>query len=422
MKKYTLAILLGCILVGACGCGKKVEHVAEEPVTATEAQWKSEYNRVVFGWQADYGRDATVGYGLIDLNGDEIPELVTFCDGEIFTDVDVYTYYNGQATRLMKKSIEGYVDFDEHLSLGGRLEDVAYYEGTGILSIYSDTSKMFYKMEQGALQEIIRDEFVSDDSGKKTYSHASYVKQDGKVKKLGKKKVAKGATIDDMFAAFVQKSKLETIYNFSLDEAVSVWQKQESYDEILQELEITVPDENMYAVPEFRKEYAQFLQQFLLDENNYLTGSIEKSEIATRLEYEITDLGDDGEFEILIRDKQDEAGTIWVYHYDAYWQNALIGRIRACNADATQMVSVEGDSWYHIVELQGNQFVKLESFEHQQYETKDGILHAYYHETSDGKRVQISEEEFLDAPFQSWTAENDGWKAISGESIAELLK
>lgn len=420
MKKLVIAIIMSCALIGMCGCGKKAENPAES-VSVSEEQWKKEYNKVVFGWQADHGLDSAVGYQLLDLNKDGVPELITFCDGESFTDTDIYTYKNGQAIKLVKYDLDGYADFDEHFCLGGRFEDVIYYEEAGIICVESNTSMDFYKLEMDAFHEIIHVGITSNEPGKKVIYNVGFVKKNGKVKNLKNKKAKKDSRMLEIFEAVSKKYKFEESFGLSVEQGERIQDGQMIYEVIQKELFVENSEDELIAGSKFRRDCATFLQQFMLDENNYYTVNINRDEISDRMEFAIADLGNDDIMEILIRDKADEMGRIGVYRYNTYWQDGFIGSIHACDSDEMQMLYRDGEDWFHIVEFEDGELVTKESYEQQKYDFMGGTISKYYYEDASHNRIEITGSVFAEAPFQAWSQDAFGWETISGKNISELL-
>ena len=270
MKKKLLLITMA-MMFGLCSCGEaaskepetKEEEISAEPeakeeavsdketVTETEsisreetagetAGWKEAYNEIVTKWDKEHKNDQSVGYELINMDEDDIPELVLICDDDAWYALDIYTFTGEKASHLQTDENS---DESSYLSPGCQGKADAYIENAGI---YLKTGGMMgtsitsgYKMEGEKLTKIfeyIYSDASWDEENTDPYSYSLEYTPEGKETVSVNKSISEDDEFYDV-ESIPEAKDLETEYGFSFASKKIIDQNQVlTFDEISEKL------------------------------------------------------------------------------------------------------------------------------------------------------------------------------------------
>lgn len=223
LKKFLTIISIVLLLTG---CSKSEEE---------KKSWKQEYIEVVEEWQSEKGKDA-LGYEFIYLDDDDIPELVLYCNVQAYWGFDIYTIYEGAATKLELYDLEGGEKSLPYTSTGRQMQFDAYipqkglyYQMEGMLGI---TRYDVYILEDGRLKGIFSmSSFQLNESDKKKYETAYLDKESWEI--VEDRDIESNSYFQDFL------TKMDKMYEFSFDDALDLDIENElmDYNEVMEYLQ-----------------------------------------------------------------------------------------------------------------------------------------------------------------------------------------
>ena len=217
----------------------EVEEESTEAVEKDAADWKTAYLDIVNEWNGQHSGEGEIGYELINLDEDDIPELALFCDDDAWYAMDFYTFTEGSAK---KPELEA-ADWDEsqspYFSPGWQGKGDQVCEGKGIYfqtrGMMGDQRTNVYRLENGVFHKIIFYDYMDlswDEENKDPYSYIlEYTDKEGKdvsVEKSVKEE-------DDYFemANIPEAKELEETFGFSFSDRKDLNEGKVSFDDIV---------------------------------------------------------------------------------------------------------------------------------------------------------------------------------------------
>ncbi len=155
--------------------------------------WKEKYTELSDEWATKKGID-NLGFELIYLDNDTVPELVMYCYDADWSGFDMYTYKDGDVVHLDTYDMEGNLDneSDDPITSNGRqaMDDIyvsesgIYFQRGGMMGSYWING---YLLEDGKLNRVLRFDYVdltdwAEDADPVHYD-IEYKKKDGSIVK-----------------------------------------------------------------------------------------------------------------------------------------------------------------------------------------------------------------------------------------------
>ena len=195
--------------------------------------WKMDYQALVNNWEQEQG-ESVIGYELIYLDEDSIPELAMYCNDEAYVGIDLYTYVDGQAKHLDKYDMQGnQTDAGAFTSEGRQGQGDEYIPEKGILfqsgSMMGTTWVYGYKLENGRLNCIIEFYQMMDSADGSMSYELNYKKKDGNI-------VSKGGAGNVYFETCPDLPDIEREYGFLYSSRERLPKSEKGYGEIMDRL------------------------------------------------------------------------------------------------------------------------------------------------------------------------------------------
>lgn len=199
--------------------------------------WMIAYRSTVENWQSIYGEDA-LGYELIYLDNDDIPELMLYCNDGAWEGFDIYTYYNEKPVHLDKYNMQGESEMTEEnflTSNGHQGKEDSYINRSGILFQRGGMMGSYwvsaYILEHGKLKQILNYSYIDctdwDEDAPPISYEFQYMKRDGSIVEQCKQE-------DVNFVDCIELIDFENEYDFDYREGQAVPTNSIiSYDEIM---------------------------------------------------------------------------------------------------------------------------------------------------------------------------------------------
>lgn len=195
--------------------------------------WKMDYQALVNNWEQEQG-ERVIGYELIYLDEDSIPELAMYCNDEAYVGIDLYTYVDGQAIHLDEYDMQGSKSNSGAFTIEGRQgQGDKYIPEKGIVvkmgAMNGSYYEYGYKLENGRLNCIFEFHCWYDPIEESALYGAQYKKKDGTI--------VSHETKDGLdFEDWAELPNIEMEYGFLYSSKEFLPKSEKGYGEIMDQL------------------------------------------------------------------------------------------------------------------------------------------------------------------------------------------
>ncbi|MCQ2535527.1 MAG: SH3 domain-containing protein [Lachnospiraceae bacterium] len=437
-KILTILVLFTSIFFGGCGETTQVpqetielqedttiEKENEEPKQTEQKpdeSWKDAYLPIVKQWQADHGNDASIGYDLIYIDDNDVPELVLACDDNAWYAYDIYTCIDGEAVKLVYEDDNS--NEDTYVSSGCEGKGDSYVEKSGIVIFSSGMMGTRcangYKLDGNVLKSaftFIAFDMSWDEMTESPFGYELYYKDNG-----GQEHEIKINLDDESDYGYYElknipeMSEVEAMYNCSFSGEVGI----DAAMSLQTICEVLGTDSSRAELSDNEK-YARILFQYMEDD----TRSIREGWDGFSYQNEggkfiLKDINGDGISEMLLTVEGREYN---LFVSGDFWEDAYVGNITAYNDDGI-LEREYGETFtyfYTYYKLDGKELKVIESFSSNEDPDINGTIEYSYCD-SDGKEKIITMEEFQAGGALYGVHAIDGeWHEINEENINRIL-